>query len=106
MEYWIKNQVYKKIIDQNEGSPFILHDGPPYANGNFHVGHALNKILKDIIVKFNLLQGRKAHYVPGWDCHGLPIELAVVKKLANKKKAGIKTLILLERNAGTMRLNT
>lgn len=90
MDYWIKNQVYKKIIDQNQGSPFILHDGPPYANGNFHVGHALNKILKDIIVKFNLLQGRRAHYVPGWDCHGLPIELAVVKKLANKKKGGDK----------------
>jgi isoleucyl-tRNA synthetase len=90
IDYWVQNQVYQKIVDKNQGPPFILHDGPPYANGNFHVGHALNKILKDIIVKYKLLQGHKAHYVPGWDCHGLPIELAVVKKLANKKKGGDK----------------
>jgi len=89
IDYWQKNRIYKKIIDTRraEGAPsFILHDGPPYANGNFHTGHALNKTLKDMIVKYKTLQGFYAPYVPGWDCHGLPIELAVMKKLANRKK--------------------
>lgn len=90
IDFWEKEQVYKELVQSNDGPDFILHDGPPYANGNFHVGHALNKILKDIIIKFNLLKGKKAVYVPGWDCHGLPIELAVVKKLANKKKGDDK----------------
>lgn len=89
IEFWRSNKVYKSILEKrrSEGAePYILHDGPPYANGNFHVGHALNKILKDLIVKYELLQGKYAPYVPGWDCHGLPIELAAQKKLANRKK--------------------
>ncbi|MDH4262254.1 MAG: isoleucine--tRNA ligase [Spirochaetia bacterium] len=89
LEYWQKNSVFAKILKSRKaaGAPsFILHDGPPYANGNFHTGHALNKILKDIINKFNLVNGRYVPYVPGWDCHGLPIELAVIKKLVNRKK--------------------
>jgi isoleucyl-tRNA synthetase len=89
IEYWQKNLIFTKILESRKaaGAPsFVLHDGPPYANGNFHVGHALNKILKDIINKFNLVTGHYAPYVPGWDCHGLPIELAVIKKLVNRKK--------------------
>ncbi|KAF6173665.1 hypothetical protein GIB67_023024 [Kingdonia uniflora] len=72
---WDENQVFKKVVDKNNGGSFILHDGPPYANGNLHIGHALNKILKDIINRYKLLQNFKVQYVPGWDCHGLPIEL-------------------------------
>ncbi len=89
IEYWKSKKVYQRILEKRrqEGAPhFILHDGPPYANGNFHVGHALNKILKDVINKYEILQGKYAPYVPGWDCHGLPIELAALKKLANRKK--------------------
>lgn len=63
-----------------------MHDGPPYANGNTHIGHALNKILKDIIIKYKTLQGYKAPYIPGWDTHGLPIELKVMEKLGSKAK--------------------
>ena len=87
IEFWQKKQIYGKLLQKRKNSKkrFILHDGPPYANGHFHVGHALNKILKDTINKFQLLQGAYVNYVPGWDCHGLPIELAVIKKLANKK---------------------
>ncbi|KAI5922054.1 isoleucyl-tRNA synthetase [Camillea tinctor] len=64
---------------------FVLHDGPPYANGNLHVGHALNKILKDMILRFKIQQGRQVNYIPGWDCHGLPIELKVLEKAQEKK---------------------
>ena len=64
---------------------YILHDGPPYANGHIHIGHALNKILKDIIVKYKSMKGFYSPYVPGWDCHGLPIELQVDKNLGDKK---------------------
>ena len=74
-------------LEANQGKPqFILHDGPPYANGNIHIGHALNKILKDIIVKYQAMTGHLAPYVPGWDCHGLPIELQVEKNLGRAKK--------------------
>uniref|UniRef100_A0A7N0ZR79 isoleucine--tRNA ligase n=2 Tax=Kalanchoe fedtschenkoi TaxID=63787 RepID=A0A7N0ZR79_KALFE len=76
---WDDNQVFKRVVDKNYGDSFILHDGPPYANGDLHMGHALNKILKDIINRYKLLQNYKIHYVPGWDCHGLPIELKVLK---------------------------
>ena len=76
------------IMEEASGSKgtFVLHDGPPYANGHLHMGHALNKILKDIIVKSKNMQGYQAHYVPGWDCHGLPIELKVEQELKGKKK--------------------
>ena len=70
-----------KFVKPNSGKPsFILHDGPPYANGQIHIGHAVNKILKDVIVKAKTLSDFDAPYVPGWDCHGLPIELQVEKK--------------------------
>jgi isoleucyl-tRNA synthetase len=78
---WQEQQRYKRIRAAKQGKPkFILHDGPPYANGDIHIGHAVNKILKDIIVKSKTLAGFDAPYVPGWDCHGLPIELQVEKK--------------------------
>ncbi|MGW8322767.1 MAG: isoleucine--tRNA ligase, partial [Thermodesulfobacteriota bacterium] len=83
---WEKNRVYQRRVEKNgSGDPFLLHDGPPYANGHLHIGHALNKILKDIIVKYNLMKGKYSPYVPGWDCHGLPIELQVDKQLGSKK---------------------
>ncbi|PON88324.1 Isoleucine-tRNA ligase [Trema orientale] len=78
---WDDNQVFKRVVAKNSGGNFILHDGPPYANGDLHMGHALNKILKDIINRYKLLQNYKVYYVPGWDCHGLPIELKVLQSL-------------------------
>jgi isoleucyl-tRNA synthetase len=82
LKAWSKMSLYAQIREVGQGRPkFILHDGPPYANGNLHVGHAINKILKDIIIKSKTLSGFDAPYVPGWDCHGLPIELNVEKKV-------------------------
>ncbi len=84
---WEKADLYAEIQNKHEGDPvYILHDGPPYANGHIHIGHALNKILKDIIVKSRTMGGLRAPYVPGWDCHGLPIEHQVLKKLGSKKR--------------------
>ncbi|KAK3189686.1 hypothetical protein Dsin_029247 [Dipteronia sinensis] len=83
---WDDQQVFKRVSDKNDGGNFVLHDGPPYANGNLHMGHALNKILKDIINRYKLLQNFKVHYVPGWDCHGLPIELKVLQSLDQNAK--------------------
>ena len=83
---WEEKNVFQLILDKNKGAPpFVLHDGPPYANGKLHAGHALNKILKDIVVKYQNLAGRRADFIPGWDCHGLPIEQAVEKNLREKK---------------------
>ncbi|TNF36248.1 MAG: isoleucine--tRNA ligase [Gammaproteobacteria bacterium] len=82
LKAWQDQNLYQKIRAACKGRPqFILHDGPPYANGNIHIGHAVNKVLKDIIVKSKTLDGFDAPYVPGWDCHGLPIELNVEKKV-------------------------
>nr|XP_019012976.1 isoleucine-tRNA ligase [Kwoniella pini CBS 10737]OCF51757.1 isoleucine-tRNA ligase [Kwoniella pini CBS 10737] len=72
--YKTSDQLYKEQITRENNPLFVLHDGPPYANGNLHMGHALNKVLKDIINRYNLIRGKRVHYVPGWDCHGLPIE--------------------------------
>ncbi len=81
LERWQREDTYGRLREIARGRPrFVLHDGPPYANGTIHIGHALNKILKDIIVKSRTLDGFDAPYIPGWDCHGLPIELAVEKK--------------------------
>jgi isoleucyl-tRNA synthetase len=81
LERWAEQDIYALIRAASRGRPgFVLHDGPPYANGAIHLGHALNKILKDIVVKSKTVAGYDAPYVPGWDCHGLPIELAVEKK--------------------------
>ncbi len=79
---WEDSGLYQKIQQHTAGRPmWILHDGPPYANGDIHMGHAVNKILKDMVVKSRLLAGFHSPYVPGWDCHGLPIELQVEKKV-------------------------
>ena len=84
---WDKNKIYNKMKANRKGAPsFTLHDGPPYANGNIHIGHALNKILKDIIIKHNYFDGKSIRFTPGWDCHGLPIEQQVEKKLGGKQK--------------------
>ncbi len=87
LKKWEEMRLYEKIRSARQGAPrFILHDGPPYANGHIHMGHALNKILKDIIVKSRTMMGYDAPYVPGWDCHGLPIEHEVDKKLGSRKR--------------------
>ncbi len=87
LQQWNEKELYSKIREAKKGkTPFILHDGPPYANGNIHLGHAVNKILKDIIVKSKTLSDFDAPYVPGWDCHGLPIELQVEKKIGKPGK--------------------
>ncbi|KAJ9521979.1 hypothetical protein QJQ45_024859, partial [Haematococcus lacustris] len=86
---WEQQQVYKKLLDSNPGPAFTLHDGPPYANGDLHIGHALNKVLKDIINRYQLLRGRKARFVPGWDTHGLPIELKVLQSLPESERRSI-----------------
>ncbi|EDZ61222.1 isoleucyl-tRNA synthetase [Sulfurimonas gotlandica GD1] len=84
---WDKNKIYEKMKANRKGAPsFTLHDGPPYANGNIHIGHALNKVLKDIIIKRNYFDGKSVRFTPGWDCHGLPIEQQVEKKLGGKQK--------------------
>ena len=81
LERWAEIDLWKQLREQSAGrDPFILHDGPPYANGHLHIGHALNKILKDIINRFEQMRGKNAHYVPGWDCHGLPIEWKIEEK--------------------------
>ncbi len=88
LKAWEESNLYQKIRKVCDGRPtFVLHDGPPYANGDIHIGHAVNKILKDIIIKSRTLDGFDARYIPGWDCHGLPIELMVEKKVG---KAGVK----------------
>ncbi len=89
---WETNQLHAAIREARAGcEPYVLHDGPPYANGNIHIGHALNKILKDIIVKMKTMQGYDALYVPGWDCHGLPIEHQLFKEL-KKRKSDVDTV--------------
>ena len=78
---WAENHLYEQRQKLNEGKPtFILHDGPPFANGNIHMGHAMNKISKDIIVRYKSMHGYRAPFVPGWDTHGLPIEQQLAKQ--------------------------
>ena len=87
LDYWLKIGLYKKLRQKSKGKEkFVLHDGPPYANGNIHMGTALNKILKDIITKFHQMDGKDSVYVPGWDCHGLPIEWKIEEQYKKNKK--------------------
>jgi isoleucyl-tRNA synthetase len=82
---WQEQQLYRRLREASRGRPrFVLHDGPPYANGDLHIGHAVNKILKDIVVKSKTLAGFDAPYVPGWDCHGMPIEIQIEKKYGKR----------------------
>ncbi len=88
LKRWEEMDLYRKLREQNKGrTRFVLHDGPPYANGNIHIGHALNKILKDIVVKSQAMAGHDSPYVPGWDCHGLPIEWKIEEAYRAKGKA-------------------
>ncbi|RFA30353.1 isoleucine--tRNA ligase [Alkalilimnicola ehrlichii] len=97
LAHWESMDLYGKLRQARAGQPkFILHDGPPYANGDIHIGHAVNKILKDIIIKARSMEGFDAPYVPGWDCHGLPIELKVEQKIG---KAGHKVSVKAFRDA-------
>ncbi|AIQ94307.1 isoleucine--tRNA ligase [Prochlorococcus sp. MIT 0604] len=93
-DFWSKNNIDFELGSKNSGKTFTLHDGPPYANGALHMGHALNKVLKDIINKYKTLKGFKVHYVPGWDCHGLPIELKVLQNLKSDERKNLDTLSL------------
>ena len=87
LAWWEQERLYERVQEAGKGRPrYMLHDGPPYANGRIHIGHALNKILKDIVVKSKAMAGFQAPYVPGWDCHGLPIEHQVLKDLGEKKR--------------------
>ena len=87
IEYWNKINLYEKLRKSSKGKEkFVLHDGPPYANGNIHMGTALNKILKDIVTKFHQMDGKDSVYVPGWDCHGLPIEWKIEEQYKKNKK--------------------
>lgn len=87
---WQEEHLYDEMLKKREGAePFVLHDGPPYANGDIHVGHAMNKILKDVINKSKFMQGYQVPYIPGWDTHGLPIETAVTKLGYDRKKIGV-----------------
>ena len=87
INYWKKIELYKELRFANKGKEkFVLHDGPPYANGDIHMGTALNKILKDIVVKFHQMEGKDSVYVPGWDCHGLPIEWKIEEQYKKNKK--------------------
>ncbi|MDH6061489.1 isoleucine--tRNA ligase [Chrysosporum bergii ANA360D] len=96
-KFWADNNIYHRLSQNNPGELFILHDGPPYANGSLHIGHALNKILKDIINRYQLLQGRKVRYVAGWDCHGLPIELKVLQNMKSAERQGLTPLQLRQK---------
>ena len=101
LELWKKIDLYRELRNSKKGKEkFVLHDGPPYANGNIHMGTALNKILKDIIVKFHQMDGKDSVYVPGWDCHGLPIEWKIEEQYKKIKKIKMKFQLLnLEKNA-------
>ena len=87
VQRWQENKMYEKVIKQNEGhDDFVFHDGPPYANGNMHTGHMLNKIIKDVICRYKNMLGLYTPYIPGWDTHGLPIENAIQKLGVNRKE--------------------
>jgi isoleucyl-tRNA synthetase len=98
-EFWEQAGIYQQLSTTNPGEVFVLHDGPPYANGTLHMGHALNKTLKDIINRYQLLKGRKVRYVPGWDCHGLPIELKVIQEMKPEERKQISPLELRQKAA-------
>ena len=102
--FWTEKKIDFDLGLNNSGETFTLHDGPPYANGTLHMGHALNKVLKDIINKFQIMQGKKVCYIPGWDCHGLPIELKVLQAMDKSQRAELtpiklrKKLLLMQKN--------
>ena len=101
IEFWNKKNVKEKIKEKSDGKKtFILHDGPPYANGHIHLGHALNKILKDIICRSFFKLGFNVNFIPGWDCHGLPIEWEVEELNRKKKNTRMKSIFLDSESKG------
>ena len=106
MEYWEKIRLWDKLRNKSlSKKKFILHDGPPYANGPIHIGTAANKILKDIINRTMQIQGFDSYYIPGWDCHGLPIEWQIEKKYREKEKKKKKfPLRILEKNVDHLQI--
>jgi isoleucyl-tRNA synthetase len=102
-KFWADEQIFERLSQSNPGEIFVLHDGPPYANGTLHMGHALNKTLKDIINRYQLLKGRKVRYVPGWDCHGLPIELKVIQDMKPDERKSLTPIELRQKAAAFAR---
>ncbi len=98
-EFWASKGIDFELGLNNQGPIFTLHDGPPYANGALHMGHALNKILKDVINKFQIMRGRKVRFIPGWDCHGLPIELKVLQTLNHSERKALTSIKLRKKAA-------
>src|SRR5436305_3235842 len=87
LKKWQEERLYERLLTARANSPkgkWILHDGPPFANGDIHIGHVINKVLKDVILRFRTMQGYQTPYVPGWDCHGLPIEHKIQQELGSK----------------------
>ncbi|MEB3159013.1 MAG: isoleucine--tRNA ligase [Synechococcus sp.] len=101
--FWKEQGIDQRLGESNPGEVFTLHDGPPYANGALHMGHALNKVLKDIINKHRVMQGRKVRYVPGWDCHGLPIELKVLQGMDQEQRQALTPVKLRKKAAAYAR---
>lgn len=100
--FWNEYNLYHRLSETAAaagGQRFVLHDGPPYANGDLHLGHALNKILKDFINRKMVLNGRQVHFIPGWDCHGLPIELKVLQNMKTAEREGLTPVKLRQRAA-------
>ena len=100
--YWSSTNLYSKLsaaAASHSAERFVLHDGPPYANGDLHIGHALNKLLKDFINRHQILKGKQVHYVPGWDCHGLPIELKVLQTMKSEERQALTPITLREKAA-------
>jgi isoleucyl-tRNA synthetase len=93
-DFWKNENIYELLKEESKAGSFTLDDGPPYANGDLHIGHALNKILKDIINRSQMLQGKRVEFVPGWDCHGLPIELKVLQSMKQEERKGLSPLDL------------
>lgn len=98
-QFWADEHIYDRLSQNNPGDLFVLHDGPPYANGQLHIGHALNKILKDFINRYQMLCGKKVRYVPGWDCHGLPIELKVLQDMKSADRLNLTPIELRHKAA-------
>ena len=101
-QFWKDYGLYDKLSEEaaaNSKDRFVLHDGPPYANGSLHCGHALNKVLKDFINRKQALNGKQVHYIPGWDCHGLPIELKVLQTMKSKERQALTPITLREKAA-------
>ena len=107
LKNWEDNKVFEKIRNNSKGKEkFVLHDGPPYANGHIHMGTALNKILKDMVIRFHQMNGKDSVYVPGWDCHGLPIEWKIEERYKKKRKIKMKFLLkILEKSVENLPKN-